>query len=212
MDDELDLEGLEDDLDEAPPSVAETIAEYRDEYELTDQEATALERFLVAIDAEELGTPVTDPELLRAFAHALVNPLFSDILAIEAWRRPAIKPFAERLLTVAEGADIVGVRYVLANVADMDDEPDLAEQHLRTALAADPQYAPALVALADLEEERGDLAETLRLLTAAGLTSTDPRIQELEQVLTPRGPKVGRNDPCPCGSGKKYKHCHGVFA
>lgn len=23
------------------------------------------------------------------------------------------------------------------------------------------------------------------------------------------GSKVGRNDPCPCGSGKKYKHCHG---
>ena len=23
------------------------------------------------------------------------------------------------------------------------------------------------------------------------------------------GPKVGRNDPCPCGSGKKYKSCHG---
>ena len=22
--------------------------------------------------------------------------------------------------------------------------------------------------------------------------------------------KVGRNDPCPCGSGKKYKHCHGA--
>jgi preprotein translocase subunit SecA len=23
------------------------------------------------------------------------------------------------------------------------------------------------------------------------------------------GPKVGRNDPCPCGSGKKFKNCHG---
>jgi preprotein translocase subunit SecA len=23
---------------------------------------------------------------------------------------------------------------------------------------------------------------------------------------------VGRNDPCPCGSGKKYKHCHGQLA
>ena len=23
------------------------------------------------------------------------------------------------------------------------------------------------------------------------------------------GPKAGRNDPCPCGSGKKYKKCHG---
>jgi uncharacterized protein YecA (UPF0149 family) len=26
------------------------------------------------------------------------------------------------------------------------------------------------------------------------------------------GPKVGRNDPCPCGSGKKYKKCCGVAA
>jgi preprotein translocase subunit SecA len=26
------------------------------------------------------------------------------------------------------------------------------------------------------------------------------------------GRKVGRNEPCPCGSGKKYKHCHGQLA
>jgi len=26
------------------------------------------------------------------------------------------------------------------------------------------------------------------------------------------GPKIGRNDPCPCGSGKKYKNCHGKDA
>jgi preprotein translocase subunit SecA len=25
-------------------------------------------------------------------------------------------------------------------------------------------------------------------------------------------PRVGRNDPCPCGSGKKFKHCHGQIA
>ena len=24
--------------------------------------------------------------------------------------------------------------------------------------------------------------------------------------------KIRRNDPCPCGSGKKYKHCHGAYA
>jgi uncharacterized protein YecA (UPF0149 family) len=24
------------------------------------------------------------------------------------------------------------------------------------------------------------------------------------------GPKIGRNDPCYCGSGKKYKRCHGA--
>lgn len=37
--------------------------------------------------------------------------------------------------------------------------------------------------------------------------------QEEEQVLKPQTrsqPKVGRNDPCPCGSGKKYKKCHGA--
>ena len=31
------------------------------------------------------------------------------------------------------------------------------------------------------------------------------------QAPASAGPKVGRNDPCPCGSGKKYKHCHGTF-
>ncbi|MDP9054532.1 MAG: preprotein translocase subunit SecA [Acidobacteriota bacterium] len=29
------------------------------------------------------------------------------------------------------------------------------------------------------------------------------------QTVANGGPKVGRNDPCPCGSGKKYKKCHG---
>jgi preprotein translocase subunit SecA len=30
------------------------------------------------------------------------------------------------------------------------------------------------------------------------------------QTVANGGPKVGRNDPCPCGSGKKYKKCHGA--
>ena len=29
------------------------------------------------------------------------------------------------------------------------------------------------------------------------------------QVIPNTKMKVGRNDPCPCGSGKKYKQCHG---
>ena len=40
---------------------------------------------------------------------------------------------------------------------------------------------------------------------ASGETSTSPR--SAAAAL----PKVGRNDPCPCGSGKKYKHCHGLI-
>lgn len=35
--------------------------------------------------------------------------------------------------------------------------------------------------------------------------------QRLRVQTVRRGdPKVGRNDPCPCGSGRKYKHCHGA--
>jgi preprotein translocase subunit SecA len=31
-------------------------------------------------------------------------------------------------------------------------------------------------------------------------------------TLADEVPRVGRNDPCPCGSGKKYKACHGRLA
>ncbi|MDB5814480.1 MAG: secA [Rhodocyclales bacterium] len=33
-----------------------------------------------------------------------------------------------------------------------------------------------------------------------------------KETLAPDFARVGRNDPCPCGSGKKYKHCHGQLA
>ncbi|WP_424150008.1 SEC-C metal-binding domain-containing protein, partial [Selenomonas noxia] len=32
---------------------------------------------------------------------------------------------------------------------------------------------------------------------------------EVKKPKKEDGKKVGRNDPCPCGSGKKYKNCHG---
>ncbi|MGO8694903.1 MAG: YchJ family protein [Rectinemataceae bacterium] len=32
----------------------------------------------------------------------------------------------------------------------------------------------------------------------------------IPETVIREGPKVGRNDPCPCGSGKKYKKCHGA--
>ncbi|MGH9357931.1 MAG: SEC-C metal-binding domain-containing protein, partial [Terriglobia bacterium] len=33
-------------------------------------------------------------------------------------------------------------------------------------------------------------------------------MEKPQQVV--RREKIGRNDPCPCGSGKKYKKCHGA--
>ncbi len=37
----------------------------------------------------------------------------------------------------------------------------------------------------------------------------DPTPTAVKQQPIVAGPKIGRNDPCPCGSGKKYKQCHG---
>ncbi|MHB8068358.1 MAG: preprotein translocase subunit SecA [Desulfobaccales bacterium] len=53
---------------------------------------------------------------------------------------------------------------------------------------------------APVEEER---RQTQRLSFSHGDGSTTQQPQERQQK------KVGRNDPCPCGSGKKYKKCHG---
>jgi preprotein translocase subunit SecA len=39
----------------------------------------------------------------------------------------------------------------------------------------------------------------------------DTRVAE-KQAPVKVAPKIGRNDPCPCGSGKKYKNCHGKEA
>ncbi|MBV2234425.1 MAG: preprotein translocase subunit SecA [Sterolibacterium sp.] len=42
------------------------------------------------------------------------------------------------------------------------------------------------------------------------LGNTDERqAEQAQQPMVRQVEKIGRNDPCPCGSGKKYKHCHG---
>jgi preprotein translocase subunit SecA len=61
-----------------------------------------------------------------------------------------------------------------------------AEQH-------HPQVENVQYHHADYDEVLGQNADT-------------PKAQQPVERATP---KVGRNDPCPCGSGKKYKHCHG---
>ncbi len=37
----------------------------------------------------------------------------------------------------------------------------------------------------------------------------EERVITAPATVVREGPKIGRNEPCPCGSGKKYKHCHG---
>ncbi len=60
-----------------------------------------------------------------------------------------------------------------------------------------------------LEEQRRRQAEELQKKEQLSGPSAQP--QEGQAAIR-QGPKVGRNDPCPCGSGKKYKQCHGKLS
>ena len=78
---------------------------------------------------------------------------------------------------------------------------------------------PILVAHLDkvIAEEADHLADEHKQLLRGVLHTVMAAYDDAVQGQTPRtlepirsGPKVGRNDPCPCGSSKKYKKCHGA--
>jgi len=70
------------------------------------------------------------------------------------------------------------------------------------------------------QEQVAEAAEAIeeRATQVANVTYTHPNedgsvSQEADAATAvAEVPKVGRNEPCPCGSGKKYKHCHGKLA
>ncbi|GDY35952.1 preprotein translocase subunit SecA [Acidovorax sp. NB1] len=64
----------------------------------------------------------------------------------------------------------------------------------------------------DMESRAESIANvTYTAPTETGEVETTVDAQTVGQAL-PEGIRVGRNDPCPCGSGKKYKQCHGKLA
>jgi preprotein translocase subunit SecA len=69
--------------------------------------------------------------------------------------------------------------------------------------------APALSTRASAELERRAQRQRREMSfqgTSDPTSGGDFRVDTVKST----GPKVGRNDPCPCGSGKKYKKCHGA--
>ena len=63
------------------------------------------------------------------------------------------------------------------------------------------------------EEHKDEFSEEDALMAGGGqdvpAEAVVPKREHKQQTVRRDMPKVGRNDPCPCGSGKKYKHCCG---
>ena len=63
---------------------------------------------------------------------------------------------------------------------------------------------------AQQEEEAVQMVLKREQIAKPTWTSSDPESSKPKTVRKTVKQKVGRNDPCPCGSGKKYKKCCGM--
>jgi hypothetical protein len=174
-----------------------------DEYDggaVADAFVTALD--LVASDPET-AAPVeslADPDVAEAFlAEALgiaVEPAIVLGALAEGWERHA-PPRAR-----------VALRWLRSRCEERLGDPRAAEASLDATRALDARWPPVLEDLARYAAERGDATAAISLLRQAGVADDDDELAFLLALASPARPDLGRNQPCWCGSGRKYKVCH----
>ena len=116
----------------------------------------------------------------------------------QAFKREAFRLFSEMLDRIkAEVVQMLARIRVRSEeeVAEMEAEQQRIAARLQQQMLASGGGAPAESAFGAAQEGSD--------------TGVAPAVRRPVQLA---GPKVGRNDPCPCGSGKKYKHCHGQLS
>jgi len=107
----------------------------------------------------------------------------------QEYKRESFELFTQMLETLKQ--EVVSI---ICRVQVQERDVDALEEQRRRAESAPRTYTHADAAA--LNDEAGD----------------EPATPAVPQTPFVRGDKVGRNDPCPCGSGKKYKQCHGQLS
>jgi preprotein translocase subunit SecA len=111
----------------------------------------------------------------------------------QEYKREAFELFEALLNTIRQEVTRLLMTVEIRSEAQIEE----AEQH-------HPQVANVQYHHADYDEALGAASAGDEAIAAAATKKQMPQERNL--------PKVGRNDPCPCGSGKKYKHCHGKLS
>jgi tetratricopeptide (TPR) repeat protein len=153
-----------------------------------------------------------DPQMVAILGQMLSIPNVAEafvgsVLGLDPDEEPAVAAFAQFLADA--GGESAGAHYTLSCCAEYRGDVAAGEKHLAAALAIDPEFEPALMDAAWYAEDRGDAARALGYLRKAGIDADDDddHILRLKRFAA-RGPATaGRNEPCPCGSGRKYKVC-----
>ncbi|MEF9996952.1 MAG: preprotein translocase subunit SecA, partial [Burkholderiaceae bacterium] len=120
----------------------------------------------------------------------------------QEYKREAFELFGDLLSSV--GADVVRI---LMNVRIQTQE-EIAEAEERIEEESGRRTAAARAQHAELGSAVSAEPVNVEALTLPEAAEGEDKQQPFKRF----GDKIGRNDPCPCGSGKKYKSCHGKLA
>ncbi|KAA3634379.1 MAG: hypothetical protein DWP97_07260, partial [Calditrichaeota bacterium] len=116
---------------------------------------------------------------------------------IDIYKKEAFGVFEQMVNTIDK--EIVNLVYKLqVNIPEQSRE----ERRKETAMTATHKDASNM-GFAQNAVQTPDGSQTSSPMAQASQAGNQARTIKHDQ------PKVGRNDPCPCGSGKKYKKCHG---
>lgn len=167
-------------------------------------------------EAPELPADDADIELPeRARTHAIetladrhsLNAFLSEVFrAFRGRATDNLDRFANALLPHAARRQRAGLYVLLAEHATVAGRIDDAESFLRQALACD-DHPIARFDLARLASDRGDARRALDHLRQIGAPDDDSMVEMLQRYARPGPASAGRNEPCPCGSGRKFKVC-----
>lgn len=156
-----------------------------------------------------------DPQLetVRGVLELLQEPAVAEAVLAEICERDddpgaALGLFAETLEPLAPRPARPALRWLRAWAHEQLGEVERAERTYSDAESLDPSWPPVLMALARFAGERGDAERGLALLRRGGAPPDHPLVAVLEHFQPVARPDLGRNQPCWCGSGRKYKTCH----
>ena len=177
--------------------IVNAVAEdYRHRIAPLGEEARKLERHIMlqVLDTlwkEHLATMDALRQGIHLRAYAARNPK-------QEYKSEAFKLF-EQLL---ENVKYEVVRFLSRVQVRSEEEVEALERQQREAQEREQQRARYMHAS----------ASGLAVAPDEDAADAEPPPAVAAEPFVRETPKVGRNEPCPCGSGKKYKHCHGQIA
>ncbi|MGH3832107.1 MAG: SEC-C metal-binding domain-containing protein [Pseudonocardiaceae bacterium] len=139
---------------------------------------------------------------------AVAEAVLAETIGTGSDGAAALGLFAETLEPLAPRAARPALWWLRGKAHEALADLTRAEAAYHAAESVDPQWPLVLVDLARYASDRGDAARGLALLRRAGTSPDDPLVQLLERFEAGPRPDLGRNQPCWCGSGRKYKKCH----